>query len=275
MNHLSGSGMTDPADMRALELDLPACPRALVQLSLLLSSDQTPLSAISALVEGDMALASAVVRTVNSSTFGLTRRVETVGEAVRYLGTSEVTAITFEIGLRAAFTPTPELEQLWERASRRGMLMGRTAQSLGMDALRAHTAGLFARCGQAVLLSRAAERYTALLRQHGSDPAALDQAEMAGFGVTQGALGSALCRAWGLAGEVADYVREQARPAAGWAHLPPGVRDLLVLGAVVDALLVGRDAAAVVHAHSACLTLDPDEVVGAATPHWLRLQMAA
>lgn len=262
-------------DMRALELDLPACPRALVQLSLLLSSDDSPLAAIAGLIEGDMALASAVVRTVNSSSFGLTRRVETVGEAVRYLGTSEVTAITFEIGLRAAFTPTPELERLWERASRRGLLMGRTAQSLGLEPLRAHTAGLFARCGQAVLLSRAAERYAALLRLHGADEAALAAAEQEVFGVTHSALGSSLCRAWGLSADVAEYVREHARPASGWPALPPAVRDLLVLGAVVDALLDGRDAAAVVRTHSAWMALDPSDVVGAATPHWLRLQMTA
>jgi HD-like signal output (HDOD) protein len=261
-------------DMRSLELDLPACPRALVQLSLLLSSDDSPLSAIAGLIEGDMALASAVVRTVNSSAFGLSRRVETVGDAVRYLGTSEVTAITFEIGLRAAFTPTPELERLWERASRRGMLMGRTAQSLGLEPLRAHTAGLFARSGQAVLLSRAAERYASLLRQHGQDEAALAQAEIEAFGLTHAALGSSLCRAWGLAADVADYVREHVRPSSGWATLSPGVRDLLVLGSVVDALLDGRDAAEVMRAHSAWMVLEPAEVLSAATPHWKRLQMA-
>jgi HD-like signal output (HDOD) protein len=227
------------------------------------------------LIESDMALASAVVRTVNSSVFGLARRVQTVGEAVRYLGTSEVTAITFEIGLRAAFPPNLELEALWDRAGRRGMLMGRTAQSLGLDPLRAHTAGLFARSGQAVLLSRATERYGVLLRHHGRDEAGLARAELDAFGVTHAALGSTMCRVWGLHAEVSDFVLEHVRPPSQWRGLARGVRDLLVLGAVVEALLDGHDA---VHAAQFAQTeamAPPSDVVTAAMPHWLRLQGAA
>lgn len=265
------TGSNTGPNMRALELDLPACPRALVQLSQLLSSDDSPVSAIAELIESDMALASAVVRTVNSSLFGLSRRVETVGEAVRYLGTSEVTALTFEIGLRAAFTPTPELESLWDRASRRGLLMGRSAQVLALEALRAHTAGLFARSGQAVMLSRASLPYSALLRRHGGDEAMLAQAELEAFGLTHAALGSALCRAWGLADEVADYVREHVRPASEWGHHPRGVRDLLVLGAVVDALLDGRDVHEVAETHSGWIALEPEDIVSAVMPQWHRL----
>lgn len=258
-------------NMQALELDLPACPRALVQLSLLLSSDDSPISAMAELIESDMALASAVVRTVNSSLFGLSRRVQTVGEAVRYLGTSEVTALTFEIGLRAAFTPTPELESLWDRASRRGLLMGRSAQVLDLEALRAHTAGLFARSGQAVMLSRAALPYAALMRRHGNDETVLAQAELDAFGLTHAALGGALCRAWGLADDVAEYVREHVRPASEWGRHSRGVRDLLVLGAVVDALLDDRNVREVAESLRGCIDLEPEDIVGAVMPHWHRI----
>lgn len=254
------------------ELDLPACPRALVQLSLLLSSDTVPMTAIAELIETDMALASAVVRSVNSSLYGLSRRVETVGDAVRYLGTSEVTALTFEIGLRGAFPPTPELELLWERASRRGLLMGRTALALDLDALRAHTAGLFSRSGQAVLLARAPQPYALLMRRHEGDPAALAQAELDAFGLTQATLGSALCRAWGLAGDIADYVREHVRPAAEWGEQTLAVRQLLVLGAVVDALLEGRDPLPVAESLGEWSDLPPARLVDVVLPQWERLR---
>ena len=78
----------------------------------------------------------------------------------------------FEMGLRAAFPPAPELEPLWERAARRGLLMGRLAQRLGLDAWAAHSAGLFEECGKAVLFRHATDHYRAMLRAAGGRTAA-------------------------------------------------------------------------------------------------------
>ena len=83
-----------------------------------------------------------------------------------------------------------------QHAGRSGLLMGRSARALGLDAMQAHSAGLFARSGQAVLLAHAAERYGALLAGLGSDREALRAAEIEAFGVDHGAYGSALCAAW-------------------------------------------------------------------------------
>ena len=56
----------DP-QLRSLNIDIPAQPEALVKLSLLLADDNVNLQALSALVASDMALASAVLKAVNSS----------------------------------------------------------------------------------------------------------------------------------------------------------------------------------------------------------------
>ena len=107
------------AQLRTLEIDIPARPDVLVRLSLLLADDEVNQQAIAALVESDMALASSVMKAVNSSLYGLTGRVQSVHQAVTYLGTREVAGITFEMGLRAAFPPAPELNPLWDRAGQR------------------------------------------------------------------------------------------------------------------------------------------------------------
>lgn len=266
--------MTLPSELRNLDVDLPASPRVLVELLALMQDGEVPLAAVAQLIESDMALASAVVRTVNSAMFGLLRRVQTVGEAVRYLGTDEVVAITYESALRAAFPPTPALDAVWSHASRAGLLMGRSAQALGLDALQAHTAGLFARCGQAVLLVKVAQPYAALLAAARGDRQALVQAEQKTFGINHAALGSALCAAWGLAPDVVKYVREHVRPPGQWAELQTPVRRLLGLGAVVEALLADAsvsvaDVAAAVSPGSGC---GPADLVAAVQPSWRRLQ---
>ena len=195
----------DP-ELRQLDIDIPAQPQALVRLSLLLADDAINLQAAAELIESDMALAAAVMKAVNSSLYGLKGRVQTVHQAVTYLGMREVAAITFEMGLRAAFPPAPELEPLWQRAARRGLLMGRLGQQLSLDAWAAHSAGLFEECGKAVLFRHAPDHYRAMLRAAGSDPELL-QLEHAGFGVSHDALGAALCESWGLGATAVASVR--------------------------------------------------------------------
>lgn len=276
------------AQLRHLDAELPACPRPLIRLLGLLHGDDASTEEMAAIIETDMALAAAVVRTVNGAMFGLLRRVQTVGEALRYLGTREVAAITFETALRAAFPPTPALQAIWQNASRAGLLMGRSAQVLGLDALHAHTSGLFARSGQAVLLAKLGSRYADLLARHAGGRAELAAAEWSELGVSHAAYGSALCATWGLAPEVVRYVREQGRDPVNWTDQPDALRRMLSLGAVVDALLLedhgglaASDALLEQHARELSRVLAPasgyrdDELWAAVNPPWQRLRAAA
>lgn len=202
----------DP-QLRTLDIDIPAKPEVLVRLSLLLADEEVNLEAVGRLVEADMSLASAVMKAVNSSWYGLRGRAQSVQQAVTYLGTREVAGITFEMGLRAAFPPAPELEPIWARAGMRGMLMGRLGQSLGLDAWAAHTAGLFEECGKAVLFRHAPEHYPSMLRAAATD-VDLCQIEHVGFGVSHDALGAALCESWGIGAPAVASVRHHVHAQA-------------------------------------------------------------
>jgi HD-like signal output (HDOD) protein len=230
----------DP-QLRTLDIDVPAQPHALVQLSLLLAEDDMNLQAAAALIESDMALAAAVLKAVNSSLYGLKGRVQSVQQAATYLGMREVAAITFEMGLRAAFPEAEELEPLWERAGRRGLLMGRIAQQLGVDAWAAHSAGLFEECGKAVLFRHAPDHYRSMLRAATND-AELAELERVGFGVSHDALGAALCESWGLGPAAVASVRHHIAVQAGGelpAQLPR--RSVCALSAIAHALLEAPD----------------------------------
>jgi HD-like signal output (HDOD) protein len=226
----------DPA-LRSLNIDVPAQPEALVQLSLLLADDELNLQALSNLISSDMALASAVLKAVNASIYGVRGRVSTVQQAITYLGTREVAAVTFEMGLRAVFPPAPELDPLWERASVRGLLMGRIGQALDVDPWACHSAGLFEECGKAVLLRHAPERYRAILKAAANDEE-LILLEHQAFGVSHDALGAALCESWGLAAPAAASVRYHVVVQATHAlpmHLPR--RAVCAISALAHALM--------------------------------------
>jgi len=230
----------DP-DLRILDIDIPAQPESLVKLSLLLAEEEVNLQAAAALIESDMALAAAVLKAVNSSLYGLKGRVQSVQQALTYLGMREVSGITFEMGLRAAFPPTPELEPMWERASKRGVLMGRMAQQLGVDAWAAHSAGLFEECGKAVLLRHSQDHYRSMLRAAATDLELL-QLEKIGFGVSHDALGAALCESWGLGPAAVASVRHHVSVQSG-DDLPMQAqrRGVSALSAVAHAMMTAPE----------------------------------
>lgn len=224
-------------DLRSLDIAIPAQPEALVKLSLLMAEEDLNLAAMSQLIESDMALAAAVLKAVNSSLYGLKGRVQSVQQAVTYLGMREVAGITFEMGLRAAFPPAAELEPLWQRAGLRGSLMGSLAQRLALDAWAAHSAGLFEECGKAVLFRHAADHYRSMLRAAASDTDLL-LLEHTGFGVSHDALGAALCDSWGLSPDAVTSVRHHVGVQAT-LQMPHDLarRSTLALSAMAAALM--------------------------------------
>lgn len=230
----------DP-QLRTLEIDIPSQPEVLVKLSLLMAEEEVNLQAMSNLVESDMALASSVLRAVNSSLYGLKGRVQSVHQALTYLGMREVAAITFEMGMRAAFPPAKELEPIWERAAERGVLMGRMGQMLGVDPWAAHSAGLFEECGKAVLYRHAPDHYPSMLRAVEQDMD-LVQLEKRAFGVSHDALGAALCESWGLSAPAVASVRHHVTVQAS-GQIPEAVQRpaVCVLSALARALVTAPD----------------------------------
>jgi len=226
----------DP-ELRTLHIDIPARPESLLKLSLLMADEDMNLQAASELIEADMSLAAAVMKAVNSSLYGLKGRVQSVQQAITYLGMREVAAITFEMGLRAAFPPAPELEPIWRRAAQRGLVMGRLASAMGQDAWAAHSAGLFEECGKAVLYRHAPAHYPSMLRA-ARDDSELVSLEMAGFGVSHDALGAALCESWGLGPAAVACVRHHVQAQAG-GELPeaPARRAIVALSVMAHVLM--------------------------------------
>ena len=225
------------AQLRSLSIDIPAQPDSLVKLSLLLADDTVNLQAVSTLISADMALAAAVLKAVNSSLYGLRGRVQSVQQAITHLGTREIASVTFAMGLKAVFPPAPELDPLWERASARGLLMGRIGQQLNVDPWAAHSAGLFEECGKAVLFRHASDRYRILLEEAADDEELL-LLEHEEFGVSHDALGAALCESWGLAPAAVASVRYHVIVNAT-RELPMQLprRAICALSALVHALM--------------------------------------
>jgi HD-like signal output (HDOD) protein len=163
-----------------------------------------------------------------------------VQQAVTYLGVREISAIAYESGLRSAFPQVPELHAVWERARMRGMLMGRIAQALSMEAWSAHTAGLFEECGKAVLYAHSPEQYLPLLKAAPND-GALVEMEQNAFGVGHPEVGARLCESWGLPAGTVNCVRHHVTVNLTHRLPPVSHRYVCVLSTLADTLMNAPD----------------------------------
>jgi len=226
--------------LQSLEIDIPAPPQSLVKLASLLADENVDLFTVGALIENDMALAAAVMKAVCAPLYGLKGRVQSVQQAITYLGLREISAVAYEVGLRAVFPQAPELAAVWERAAMRGMLMGRLAHSLSMEAWAAHTAGLFEECGKAILFRYAPDTYLPMMRGAKNDDE-LVEAERQAFGISHDELGARLCESWGLSAAAVASVRHHV--SIHHTHRLPRVshRYVCVLSALADTIMTNPD----------------------------------
>lgn len=229
--------MPNDLNLLSANIDIPAQPESLAKLGALLAKDDVNLLEISRLIEHDMALAAAVMKAVNSPYYGLRGRVENVQQATSYLGIREISALTYEIGLRSVFPQVAELQAVWDRACVRGLIMGRLANELFMDAWGAHTAGLFEECGKAVLFKHAPEVYRNLLKTATNDTE-LVALENQAFGISHDVIGATLCEAWGMSPGAVASVKHHVHVHAQ-RQLPKDSpkRSICVLSGLAHALM--------------------------------------
>jgi HD-like signal output (HDOD) protein len=227
--------MTDHKPVN-VDFDLPAQPQSLVKLSALLQSEDVNLNDVGALIDADMSFAAAVMKAVNSPVYGLKGRVQSVQQAVTYLGVREISAIAYETGLQAAFPAVPALVAVWERARLRGLIMGRLAQALSMEAWGAHTAGLFEECGKAVLYKHDPAGYAPMLGKGVSDVELLEL-ERAAYGTGHDEIGARLCEAWGLSPAAVASVRHHVDIHATLRLPRVSHRYICVLSALAHAIV--------------------------------------
>lgn len=254
--------MNSPKSSAPTQLDIPAMPAALVRLSRLLQAEEVDFKALESLVESDMALAAAVMKAVSSPTTGVRGRVNSVQQAVTFLGIREVAAITYEVSMRAAFPPIVELDLVWKRGARRGTLMKFLAQKMRLEPYAAHAAGLFEECGKAVLFRHSPDHYRSMLRAAPEDTD-LAILERAGFGIGHDELGARLCEAWMLSPEAVSSVRHHLEVRRTGQLPAPG--ELSVVSAIVWTIMTEpAKLGEAVQCYAPQIGRDPDAVMDAA-----------
>lgn len=215
---------------------LPSVPEAYAALTAAMQDPNATVEDVAAIVEGDMAMCAKLLQLVNSSFFGLARRITRVREAVAYLGVDliRMLVLSAEVFLhveRRALAPGLDLGEL----QRHGLLAGRLAAEIAERPLTddALVAGVLHDVGKLILGVRQPARLQALLREAAETGEPLHAVERRAGPITHAEVGAYLLGIWGLPYPVVEAVAHHHAPERVEQH---GV-DILAAVHIADTLL--------------------------------------
>jgi len=221
---------------------LHSAPHVVCQVLRLLQDEDFQVHELAECLQADPALASSVLRLVNSSYFGLVRHVGSLQQAVTYLGSRSLRLGVLSFGLLkhlARDTPALVYEDFWRRAltmaSVASRLAARHRRAAGGEA---YSAGLLADVGLLVLAQVDTRPYVKLYERAGHSPL-LVESERERYGFHHGQLGARLLQRWNLPPALIEAVSEHhVRPAVG----QPLVMITYIADLLADALWTPQSA---------------------------------
>lgn len=131
---------------------IPPQPQLLVELQALLEQEEPYLTDAADIIAKDVAIASAILKIINSPAYGLSRTVSDIKQAVMFLGWDGIKAIVPSLKLKEAFSMQKScisLERFWDTANEIAevsMYIGKLVKSK-VPVENLYTLGLFHDCG--------------------------------------------------------------------------------------------------------------------------------
>ncbi len=234
--------MNDAALNRIMnDPQMPTLPAVAVQILELTSRRDVELSEIARVVEHDPAIATRVLKTVNSSFYGLTRRVGSIRQALAYLGMETVKGLVLGFSLARTFEDDDDVVFDFDDYWRRSIITASAARALAgitraCDPDEAFVAALVRDLGMIALWKHFGDRYLQLLDLADGDHEKLPDLERRHFEIDHAEIGAAMIEGWKFPSEIVDVVLLHHHGTEVMASNEKMRRIVLLAGMVADSL---------------------------------------
>ena len=205
----------DINELLAQKDKLPNVPEVVKELIQVLSDDKANLDTIAKKVAKDPTLSVKILRMVNSSYYGLPRKVDSIDEAIVRIGFERLKVLVISSGLSGSVTGEVEgldIKRFWNESFEMGEICKIIAKKTSaVDANVAFTAGIISNIGRLLLhltTPNRAKAVQALVDEGGSRNAA----ELDRFQFTSPQAGAALLELWHLPTDLCIAVLQQRAP---------------------------------------------------------------
>ncbi len=185
---------------------LPSMPTLCAEITRAVESETSDARDIAEIISRDMAMSAKILQLVNSSFFGIGRRVSSVEQTVALLGVIRIKGLVLTDHVFKAFALPRRLdgfsmEALWYHSlvvAEVARLISKAEKQVGDRPDQAFTAGLLHDVGMLVLACQHVDEFEEVLRTVEADRRPICEAEMDLLNVTHAEIGAYLLGLWGL-----------------------------------------------------------------------------
>lgn len=180
---------------------IPSKPQVITDIEEIISRKEFQLQELGNVIAKDMGLAADVLKIANSGSFGLSRTVSDINQAVCYLGIDQIKAIIAATKFRKAFTGSAiNLERFWDEAIETATAMLFVANATGnkvtSDIL--YSIGLFHDCGIAAMSLKYKDYLDTLMKANDDSETELTDIEDERYGCNHAIIGYFIASSWHL-----------------------------------------------------------------------------
>jgi HD-like signal output (HDOD) protein len=227
-----------------MDIGIPPCPGILTKLMREMRNDEPDFARLGNLIGGDVSLAAAMLKTVNSPFYGLRSKATSVQQSITLLGLRNVAQLVTGLLLRNAFPggSTDLMDEYWESSSAIAQISACLAREFsGVSRDEAYTFALFRDCGMLAMMG-AYPDYEPIFP--GAKPPAEGSVtvyEDQCHGMNHARVGCQLAKTWLLPDEICQAVlwhHDYAAVEDGSAGIPAASRRHIAVALVAESLFV-------------------------------------
>ncbi|HBF34354.1 TPA: two-component system response regulator [Candidatus Sumerlaeota bacterium] len=199
---------------------IPSLPALYIQIVEVLKTANPSIQSIGQIVSQDIGMTTKIMQLVNSSFFGLPRRISTLDQAVALLGIDVIKALVFSIQVFSQFDPQlvreAHLENMWQHCFQVGSLARLIAMEAPTDSAaadEAYLAGIVHDVGKVVLGVNMQQQYVEALQQAEKEKVSHSDKEREIFGASHAEVGAYLLGLWGFPDAIVEAVAYHHNPS--------------------------------------------------------------
>jgi HD-like signal output (HDOD) protein len=211
-------------------VSIPTIPTILTEINRVFNSPDGSAKEAASVIEKDPAIATRLLRLVNSSFYGLKNPVSSINLACSILGLKVIKNLVVQATVLQTFGSGPEIQDfdvdwLWDHSFKAAiackLLADKSPAANGLHKDDAYTCGLIHDIGKMILLDSQTDRFAEALRLARAENIPLARAEGEVFGFNHAHVGGILANRWKLAEGVQSAVMYHHSPATNpedWAR---------------------------------------------------------
>jgi putative nucleotidyltransferase with HDIG domain len=206
--------------------DLPPLPAVIVRVMQTVNDPTTSASDLNRLISADQALASKVLRLVNSSYYGFPRKIATITNAVVILGFNTVRNLTTSLGVFNAFNARGQKTALsrdafWAHSMGVAVAAGVIARRKGIGTKsieEVFIGGLMHDLGKLFLDQYFPDQYAIAIKLAGAAKISIWEAEKTALGVGHALVGKRIAEKWNLPHSLTSMITLHHQPVFAKEH---------------------------------------------------------